>query len=232
MQPTPNIPLTSLPHNPPQQQQQQQAFGLIISGCPIRTDFTPVDASGLKFACRLTCPGDIPAPLATVSDVVLFLLPNVPLPPNHGVLCYWQLTSSDNVNTTGFELLGALIPDEPSRIFYTGFGEHEQLIEITASGAAVALTIGLSLEPLSNIDNILASSGLSSAAGADRRQNRLWIAQKIGSDLFRFMRSFDTGAAGPGNLVVPSNIFDRWFERFRNRLQRNPNFFLKHLDEE
>lgn len=207
-----------------------QAFAVVFSGFPVRTDFAPVDASGLKFACRLQSPGDIPSPLATVSDIVLFLLPNVPLPPDHGVLCYWQLSVTNSppgveLTSTGFELLGALTPDQPSNIFYTGWGENEQVIQLTASGTPVVLTIGLSLEPLGNIGNILSASGTNNSL--QRQQNRLWVAQKIGADLFAFMRSFDTGAAGVGNMVVPTNIFDRWFRRFEARMQRNPNFFLK-----
>jgi hypothetical protein len=44
------------------------------------------------------------------------------------------------------------------------------------------------------------------------------------------MQSFDTGAAGASQMVVPNNIFDRWFRRFENRFQRDPNFFLKSDD--
>jgi protein Hikeshi len=211
---------------------QQPAFaGIIFSGCPVRTDFIPVDASGLKFACRLACPGDVPSPLASVTDIALFLLPNMPLPPSHGVLCYWQLTAAASTTTggepvsTGFELLGAITPDRPSNIFYTGWGEHEQLIDLAASGLPVVLTIGLSLEPLVNISNLLSTDNNSNTR---RLNNRLSAAQGIGTDLFRFMQSFDTGnAGGAGNIVVPANIFDRWLERFNNRLRRNPNFFIK-----
>ena len=233
------------PPQPPQPQ-QQQLFGMVVSGCPVRTDFVGVDASGLKLTCRLTCPGDIPAPLANVSDIALFLLPNVALPPNHGVLCYWQLTAAA-ANTsptsfmepaaaaaTGYELLGALTPDRPSQIFYTGWGEHEQLLDVAASGVAVVLTIALSIEPLDTIANLTktVSGGSPTNLSADQRlSNRLNVAQKIGSDLFRFMQSFDTGSAA-GSMVVPNNIFDRWFARFTNRFQRDPNFFLKQLDDE
>ena len=208
----------------------QQAFGLVVSGCPVRTDFAPVDASGLKFACRLTCPGDLPAPLAAISEVALFLLPNVPLPPGTGVMCYWQLTSTTPSSpgieppSTGFELLGVLTPDRPSRIFYTGWGEHTQMISVTTT--PVVLTIGLSLEPTNNIEN-LAGTTTDDAGNVQRLQNRLSVARNIGADLFGFMQSFDTGTAGANNIVVPANIFDRWFQRFSNRLNRNPNFFLK-----
>jgi hypothetical protein len=52
------------------------------------------------------------------------------------------------------------------------------------------------------------------------------VAQKIATDLFHFMQSFDTGAVA-GQMVVPNNIFDRWMQRFEARFKRDPNFFMK-----
>jgi hypothetical protein len=201
-------------------------FGVVFSGCPIRTDFAQVDAN--KYACRLQCPGDLPLPLASIAEIALFLLQ--PLPPDQGVLCYWQLTAAGG-EQTGFELLGALTSSQPSQIFYTGWGEHEQMLSASATTtttAPIVLTIGLSLEPVQNIDNVNTNNN---ATAQLRHQNRMQVAQKIASDLFNYLQSWDTGTAGPGNMVVPNNIFDRWFQRFENRLRRNPNFFLKDNDE-
>lgn len=211
-------------------------FGFVISGCPVRTDFTQVDVN--KFTCRLSCPGDIPAPLSVASEVALFLLQ--PLPANHGVLCYWQLQSNSTnaQQATEFELLGALTADQPSRIFYTGWGEHEQVV--AAGSAPLTLTIGLSLESTDNITNLQQHSQNHNHTtatttvnnnGNNKQVARMHVAQKIATDLFQFMQSFDTGTAGAGNMVVPTNIFDRWMKRFENRLARNPNFFLKSSQE-
>jgi len=190
-------------------------FGLVISECPVRTDFTQVDVN--KFTCTLSCPGDIPIPLSAVSEVALFLLQ--PLPAQTGLLIYWQLSSGGQ--TTEFELLGSLTAQQPSRIFYTGWGEHEQIV--AASNAPLTLTMDLSLEPSSSVQNLTPNS---------KHHTRLHVAQKIATDLFQFMQSFDTGTSGPGQMVVPNNIFDRWMKRFENRLKRNPNFFLKSQNEE
>jgi hypothetical protein len=205
----------------------QQAFGLVVPGGPVRTDFVPVDASGLKFSLRLNCPGDLPTPLTSVTELVFFLLPSAPLPPDLGVLCYWQIEAATvapgqgTPASTGFELLGAITPTRPSSVFHTGWSEHEQVNEVTSLGVPVTVTIGVSLEPLATLDNV---------GAMNTKQGRLFIAQKIASDLFKFMQSFDTGAAGASQMVVPNNIFDRWFRRFENRFQRDPNFFLKSDD--
>jgi hypothetical protein len=57
------------------------------------------------------------------------------------------------------------------------------------------------------------------------------MARGIGQDLFNYMRSFDTnGAAGNQTIAVPANTFDRWWQRFERKLQRDPNFFMKNND--
>jgi hypothetical protein len=204
----------------------QQAFGLVVPGGPVLTGFVPVDASGLKFSLRLNCPGDLPTPLTSVTELVFFLLPSTPLPPDLGVLCYWQIEAASaapgqGTTSTGFELLGAITPTMPSSVFHTGWSEHGQVNEVTSLGVPITVTIGVSLEPLSTLENV---------GAMNTKQGRLFIAQKIASDLFKFMQSFDTGAAGASQMVVPNNVFDRWFRRFENRFQRDPNFFLKSDD--
>jgi hypothetical protein len=205
----------------------QQAFGLVIPGGPVLTNFVPVDNTGLKFALRLSCPGDLPTPLASVTEIVFFLLPNIPLPPDYGVLCYWQIEAAAPLSpgapppSTGFELLGAISTNHPSSVFHTGWSEHEQVAEVSAANIPVTVNIGVSLEPLGNIQNI---------GAINPNQGRLFVAEKIASDLFKYMQSFDTGTAGAGQMTVPNNIFDRWFKRFENRFKRDPNFFLKSDD--
>lgn len=201
-----------------------EVVGLILPGSHVKTKFVPVDNSGLKFALQLSYPGDFPGPLPSITEIVLFLLPTIPLPPDHGILCFWQIsailspTPGIGPPSTGFELLGALSPARPSAVFPTKWSEHEQVLELCSTDQPLIVTIGVSLEPLSNIQNI---------GAIDPHQGRLFVAQRIASDLFKFMQSFDTGAAGASQMVVPNNIFDRWFHRFENRFRRDPNFFLR-----
>jgi hypothetical protein len=57
------------------------------------------------------------------------------------------------------------------------------------------------------------------------------VAKKIATDLFNFLQSFgDTGTGGNvknGWMMVPVNVFDRWFKRFEGKIERDPNFFMK-----
>ena len=105
---------------------------------------------------------------------------------------------------------------------------HAQIVQMASmagGGKSFRVTIGISVEPLTNVENV-------GCVEQQVQNGKLFVAQKIASDLFKFMQSFDTGTSGDSNLmVVPKNIFDRWFKRFSNRFQRDPNFFLKSDDD-
>jgi hypothetical protein len=45
------------------------------------------------------------------------------------------------------------------------------------------------------------------------------------------MQSFDTGAGGGGNMLVPKNVFDRWIARFEAKARVDPTFFMKSADD-
>lgn len=232
-------------HQQQQFLQQQPLFGLIAPTSPVLTDFLPVEGSnGTKFTLTvLSSPstsGSFPFPLTSIHEMVFFLLPNASkaMPPNSGVLVYWQVEVSTG-GQSGFELLGSLIPSEKqSEIFRTGWSEREEFIglERQQPPPVVRINFGISIEPIEVVKNLANdTSNSNNAFGSQFGQNttssndkRPLVAQKIAKDLFNFMLSFDTGGArGNQTMTVPANIFDRWWKRFEAKLKRDPNFFLK-----
>ena len=262
-------------------------FGLIIPGCPVRTDFVPMMDSVnpslpvTKYSLNVSCSTDLnQVPLLSITELVLFVTnassaPNTaaPIPQDYGVLCYWQITEQQKVpvstpETTGFALFGAITSTQPSAIYRTGWSEHEQLVamvqKLSSSSAMnyndLILTIGLSIEPIQNVHNILGGRNstatttttstfiptipsaptiqdvggiMNQTINSQTTNSRLYVAQKIALDLFHFMQSFDTPTHNTNNnnmMMVPTNIFDRWYQRFENRYRRDPNFFLKKSD--
>lgn len=207
MAPLPTQPQVSAPN----------AFGMLVPGGPVRNDFGPVDGSGTKFALQLRSPGDLPNPL-TVNELVFFL--GAPLAAGQGVMVYWQLASGQE--QSGFELLGSLTMDQPSQIFRTGWSEHDQFLSLSPH-QPVTVTIGMSIEPLESIRNV------ANTTSANANARRPLVAQKIAQDLYNFMQSFDSSGTGGsnGSMVVPTNIFERWWKRFESKSQRDPSFFLK-----
>jgi len=235
-------------HHFQQQSNQQPLFGLIAPTSSVLTDFLPVEGSnGTKYTMSVlsspssTTSGGFPFPLTSINELVFFLLPNASnaMPPNSGLLVYWQVEVSSG-GQSGFELLGSLVPSEKqSVIFRTGWSEREEFIGLDRQQPppVVRVNFGISVEPIEVVKNLTSDSCNSNSANVPNRfgQNnasptdkRPLVAQKIAKDLFNFMLSFDTGGArGNQTMTVPANIFDRWWKRFEAKLKRDPNFFLK-----
>jgi hypothetical protein len=58
-------------------------------------------------------------------------------------------------------------------------------------------------------------------------EDRFNFAHKIALDLFQYMTSFSVPDSPVGMMVVPTNIFDRWMERFERKYRIDPNFMMK-----
>lgn len=54
-------------------------------------------------------------------------------------------------------------------------------------------------------------------------QHKETFAKRVAEDLFRFMQSFQTGGDAQ-NMVVPTNILEKWYEKFIARFRRDPGF--------
>ena len=237
-----------------------QPFGLIIPGQNVETNFIP-DATGTKFTLTIPFPisgngsnefvsmdmstsakntSSSLSPTA-VSEIIFFLLPNIPLPADSGAMLYWSAAPMDSLGNPiqdtsisgGFELLGALTPTKSSIVCRTGWATHDQLQSIVEKAknmqpqqamspniAGVLMTFGVSIEPLNNMRNLqIEEKGVSDLKG---------VAQKIATDLFNYLQSFDdVGNARSGWMTVPTNVFERWFKRFEGKLHRDPKFFMR-----
>lgn len=213
------------------QAQSSQVLGVLIPGGVVRTDFVPSDPSGKKFTLALS--GISGRDISTVSELVFFLLPGVSLPPDHGAMLFWQIVSkppensmsstpfSAQSNTTEFELVGAIANHKPSGAFRTGWSSNETIsAAINSPSSTITINLGVSIEPMSSVRNM----GII-------QDKTTHVAKKIAMDLFNYMRSFDTGSGGGGNMVVPKNVFDRWMSRFEAKARVDPNFFMKSSDE-
>ena len=220
-----------MPVQQPQQPQlpnntTPQPFGLIIPGENVLMNFIPADATNTKFT--LTLPFVTKSP-TMVADLVLFLLPNTPLPADQAAMTYWSATSlhpHSSSPPSEFQLLGALTPTKTSAVFRTGWATHQTLLDLieASSHHGVQITIGISLEPLENVKNL---EGIERGGVSDRHN----VGKKIALDLFHFLTSFDDGnQQRKGWMTVPTNVFDRWWKRFESKIQRDPNFFMKNSE--
>ena len=89
-------------------------------------------------------------------------------------------------------------------------------IYFSALCVTVAHYVGVSAEPL---NELLAKESAKMGARED-------FAKRVAFNLFRFMESFSSKAAGD-QLVVPGNVIDRWFTRFQEKFRRDPDFLAR-----
>ena len=173
-------------------------FGIVVPGRPLISEFQPVSDS--KAVAVLDFP-------TLVTEITFFLLPSSPVPPGYGAILYYSI---DQVH---WELIGAISPEKPSGIFRTGWPTKEEL------AGCPAVFLGVSLEPMTVIENLeMTTSGF---------EDRFNFAHKIALDLFQYMASFSSSSSPAGMMAVPTNIFDRWMERFERKYRLDPNFMLK-----
>lgn len=174
------------------------SFGVVVPGRPVITEFQPVSNS--KAVAALDFPN-------LITEITFFLLPTSPVPQGYGAVLYYS------VDQAHWELLGAISPEKPSGIFRTGWPTNEEVCKYPG------VYLGVSLEPMTTIENLtMTTSGF---------EDRFNFAHKIALDLFQYMSSFATGSSPAGMMVVPTNVFDRWMERFERKYKLDPNFMLK-----
>jgi protein Hikeshi len=52
------------------------------------------------------------------------------------------------------------------------------------------------------------------------------FAKRVAFNLFRFMESFSSQSGGD-QIIVPTNVLDRWFTRFQEKFRRDPDFLAR-----
>jgi Protein of unknown function (DUF775) len=179
---------------------------------------------------------------ATIPELTFFLLPSTPIPAGYGAVLYFSIPPFEH-----WVLIGSVTLDKPSGSFRTGFTTNEGLV------GCPCIQLGVSLEPyvspfvsylyyprryftaqkinLVNLlificcdDRIDTITNLSlEYSGVE---DRFAFAHKIALDLFRYMTSFAQGGSA-GSMIVPTNVFDKWMERFERKYALDPNFMMK-----
>ncbi|CAK4377157.1 unnamed protein product [Aphanomyces euteiches] len=190
-------------------------FGTVIAGRPVVTDYMYVVHLN-SYGCLIIMLSseisptqfvvDIPYP-EQVTDITFFMLPQSPVPLGYAAVLYFAVPHLQN-----WQLIGSVFAEKPSAIFRTGWPTHPDVV-----GQPV-VQLGVSIESADNVKNLgIEASGL---------EERKAFAHKIALDLFNFMSSFST-STNANMMVIPTNLLDRWMERFEAKYRRDPNFMMK-----
>ncbi|CAI5756133.1 unnamed protein product [Candida verbasci] len=190
-------------------------FGAICSGRPM---ILSQQVEPTKFV--ITIPN-----ASNVNYITIFILPNSPFTdPNITALIYFQITNSNSE----FKLLGGINPTKPSAIYKVNKSSKKDEddgmnLDIDLNDDVV-INIGISIEPTPQAEQLIndsksqlvkvnktgINSGVSDTAS---------LANKIVGNAYNYLASFidDSGK-------VPIKAFDNWWDKFKTKLQNNPNF--------
>lgn len=167
-----------------------------------------------------------------VPDVLVSFLPGNSaafMQPDRAAVVYWAPVDAAS-DATNWSLLGALHSNLPSALFRTGWG-----VALPEASQHISVRIAVSLEPMAVATN------LSLSPKGEAVEERRAFAVAIARDLWNFLGSFSqpnpqaqqlhTHMQTNGEwMLVPTNIVDRWLERFNVKFSRDPNFMLKTKD--
>ncbi|KJZ79403.1 hypothetical protein HIM_00872 [Hirsutella minnesotensis 3608] len=189
---------------------QGPLFGIVPAGQPLITQPTST-LSQASFLYAL--PASRP-----FSHAVVFLLPNVALPPDTAAAIYLSTTAeveaaASSGVTPPFRFLGGIGPGKESAMFKISAGSD--------SGAG-GLVIGVAVERADSVNQRLLE--LAETKATPSQPSTAILAQRIIQNAFNFLASF-SGSAGPDGVeVVPLKAFEDWWRKFESRVRSDPSF--------
>jgi protein Hikeshi len=149
------------------------------------------------------------------SHIIVFMLPDNPLPPNTAAAVYVQLPGSQQ----GFKFLGALANEKQSAIFKVSLPTGAQRMGETQVGISVE-----SVDVVRGLLEGLEAERAQGASGQAAQPSTKVLAQRIIKNAFNFLASF-SGKVGPGGQeVVPLKSFEDWWRKFERRVELDPGF--------
>ena len=90
----------------------------------------------------------------------------------------------------------------------------------------VTAILGLSIEPLAQIQVQLASSLVKVTPGTEPAKDPVWLAERIVKHLFNYISGFVNGAVGPES-AVPMGLVAKWYEGFTRKIKTSGAGFLE-----
>jgi len=179
-------------------------FGIIPTGYPpiLAPTANPTPTSFLY-----TIPRD---PSRPFSHIVVFLIPNTPLPPSTAAAVYIQTPSAPN----GFRFLGGIGTGKESAIFRirgldgANGGNNGGEVDMDAEDTGGEVNLGISIESAESVSAQMAALQAAPKAEsqalvvAARKPDTLLLAQRIIKNAFNFLASF-SGNVNGGVEVVP-----------------------------
>ncbi|KAI5957167.1 hypothetical protein KGF54_000095 [Candida jiufengensis] len=205
-------------------------FGAICSGRPM---ILAEQVDQTKFVINIHNASNI-------SYITIFILPNSQFVDiNFTALIYFQLPQQQQQQQPEFKLLGGINPAKPSAIYKvnnltnTTSTQNSDNIDLDMNdhgpidlNDSVSINIGISIEPTPQAEQLIAQSKTPSTSLVPTKQpqpkspnDTAVLANKIVGNAYNYLASFIDNQG-----KVPIKAFDNWWDKFKTKLQNNPNF--------
>jgi len=200
-------------------------FGCCVAGRLLQTNLQQIDDTHAIF--------ELPA-ASTINHICVFLLGTVPFPDGYGASVHFFWPGK------GSQLLGMLSNDKPSAIFRlrgtfapdTTTVTHNAFMQNAGATANIVAVLGLSIEPLEQIQVQLSSLHSAFTKPTTGLNNPIVLTEKIVKHFFNYLSSFVLDGGGiTSENVVPMNAVRNWYDSFMRRLKTGGVGFLEGLSE-
>lgn len=203
------------------------AFGIIPAGLPLITEPSSTP-SPTSFLYALPSSSSSSSG-KSFSHIVVFLLPNVTLPPGTAAAIYLATAADVSSGNPNFRFLGGIGPGKESAMFKVG--------GTGTSSTTTEYIIGIDVESEQDVGAKMRDLAASKAGGSTSSSSQgqgqpptVVLAQRIIQNAFNFLASF-SGTAGPGGIeIVPLKAFEEWWKKFESRVRADPSFLEKQQD--
>jgi hypothetical protein len=161
-----------------------------------------------------------------VNHIVVFMTGEMPFPEGYAGAVYFNYMIDGEQR---WIYLGKLSNKKPSSIFKIANLKHaDNHVSVTPFGLQstesvhhTSAMIGISVEPLINIDALTPAT--STSANNDIN-SFLDYTQKMLENFYNYSASF-VKDGGDGVQYVPFTCLQNWYSNFKRRLELNPNFW-------
>ena len=172
-------------------------IGIIIPGLPIITG-GPITTTNVI--------ADVNNP-KNVNNISMFLAQ--PIPDDFGAALYYSVPPYQTQ-----QFIGCICNQRPSDVFNTGWSLDPNV------NIHQTIKIGVQMEKLKNIE-----MAFKEKIQVDINQE---FAQRLAKNLYNYLDSFNQNQDQNRQLLaVPVNFLEKWYNKFLNKYQVDPNFLMK-----
>ncbi|KLO12493.1 DUF775-domain-containing protein [Schizopora paradoxa] len=205
-------------------------FGCVVAGRLLQTNLQQIDETHAIF--------ELPN-VSTINHICVFLLGTVPFPDGYGATVHFHWPGK------GSQLLGGLSNDKPSAIFRLrgtfssqstfNHASFQGPIDQSVVGGDVTAILGISVEPLGDIQSQLSSLPSALVKPQPQGSDAAVMAEKIVKHLFNYLSSFVAGSGGSSSVLTPDSyvqmgVVTKWYESFMNKIRSVGIGFLDKQD--